>query len=71
LSINKERRECTQVVNKERKINAKYKDYDWLELVMTGKINGLLVLELDKYLDSLDLSHGDLHLWNKKDLLKL
>lgn len=51
LSINKERRERTKAVNKEKKINAKYEDYDWLELVISGKINGLLVLELDKYLD--------------------
>ncbi len=33
LSLNKERRERTKAVNKERKINAKYEDYDWLELL--------------------------------------
>jgi hypothetical protein len=51
LSINKERRDRTRALNRERKVNAKYEDYEWLELVITGKINGLLVLELDRYLD--------------------
>ena len=66
LSINKERRDRTRAVNRERKVNAKYEDYDWLELVITGKINGLLVLELDRYLDRHNLHKK----CSKKDKVK-
>lgn len=34
-------------MDRERKIDAKYEDYDWLELVISSKINGSLVLKLD------------------------
>ena len=50
LSVNKQRRTFENRRNKNEKINAKYEDYDLLSLVRSGKINKLLVMELDKYL---------------------
>ena len=55
LSINKAKRDCDKA-KKEEKITAKYEDYSWYELVMSGKLNGLLVLELDKYLTKHNLN---------------
>ena len=50
LSVNKQRRAFENMRSKNEKINAKYEDYVWLSLVVSGKINKLLVMELDKYL---------------------
>ena len=48
--------EVISAKKKEEKITAKYEDYSWYELVMSGKLNGLLVLELDKYLTKHNLN---------------
>ena len=50
LSVNKQWRAFENTRNKNEKINAKYDDYDWLSLVVSGKINKLLAMELDKNL---------------------
>ena len=50
LSVNKQRRAFENMRNKNEKINAKYEDYGWLSLVVSGNINKLLVMELDKHL---------------------
>ena len=46
LSVNKQRRAFENMRNKNEKINAN----DSLSLVVSGKINKLLAMELDKYL---------------------
>ena len=56
LSVNKARRDNEKTKKKEEKRNAKNKDYNWLELVISGKLNGLLVLEPDKYLTKYKLN---------------
>ena len=56
MSVNKARRDNEKTKKKEEKRNAKYEDYNWLELVISGKLNGLLVLELDKYLTKYKLN---------------
>lgn len=56
LEANKERRERERMKNKEKKENSKFEDYNWLELVLSGKINKLLVVELNKYLEKYKLN---------------
>ena len=46
ISLNKQRRAFENMRNKNEKINAN----DWLSLVVSGKINKLFAMELDKYL---------------------
>ena len=50
LSASKERRAVHRSEQKDQKTNSTYDDYDWLQLVVTGKLSKLLVIELDKYL---------------------
>ena len=56
LSVNKQRRAFENMRNKTEKINAKYEDYGWLSLVVSGNINKLLVMELDKHLQNINLT---------------
>jgi hypothetical protein len=56
LEANKERRERERMKNREQKENSKFEDYNWLELVLSGKINKLLVVELNKYLERYKLN---------------
>ena len=55
MSVNKARRD-NEKTKKEEKRNAKYEDCNWLKLVISGKLNGLLVLELNKYLTKYKLN---------------
>jgi hypothetical protein len=56
LEANKERRERERMKIKDKKENSKFEDYNWLELVLSGKINKLLVVELNKYLEKYKLN---------------
>ena len=51
LEANRERREQEKMRNKEKIANNTFGDYNWLELVLSGRINKLLVVELNKYIE--------------------
>ena len=50
LEASKRRREKENEEKKKKRVNMKYDDYDWIDLVVSGKINKLCSAELDKYL---------------------
>ncbi|CAB4041730.1 Transient receptor potential cation channel subfamily A member 1, partial [Paramuricea clavata] len=50
LEASKRRREKENEEKNKRRFNMKYEDYDWIDLVVSGKINKLYSAELDKYL---------------------
>ena len=51
LEANRKRREQEKMRNKEKIANNTFEDDNWLELVLSGKINKLLVVELNKYIE--------------------
>ena len=51
LEANRERREQEKMRNKEKIANNTFEDYNWLELVLSERINKLLVVELNKYIE--------------------
>ena len=50
LEASKKRREKENEMKTMKRVNMKYKDYDWIDLVVSGKINKLYSAEVDKYL---------------------
>ena len=50
LEAIKRRQEKENEEKKNKRVNMKYKDYDWIDLVVSRKINKLYSAELDKYL---------------------
>ncbi|CAB3991366.1 Hypothetical predicted protein [Paramuricea clavata] len=50
LEASKRRREKENEEKTKRRVNMKYKVYDCIDLVVSGKINRLYSAELDKYL---------------------
>ena len=56
LDIGKSRKARDKDAKKQHKNYMKYEDYDWMQLVISGKISKLYVLELDRYLDKYNLN---------------
>ena len=50
LEPSKRRRGKENEEKKKKRVNMKYKDYDWIDLVVSRKIKQLYSAELDKYL---------------------
>ena len=50
LEASKRRREKENEEKEKKRVNMKYEDYDWIELVVSRKIKKLYSAELDKYL---------------------
>ena len=56
LDIGKSRRVGDKDTKRQQRNDMKYEDYDWMQLVISGKISKLYVFELDRYLDKFKLN---------------